>query len=149
MGDNQPNVSNAVPSSGSPAEHVVGLLERIAVALETPGGATVRRSTGSMPVSGGLHNEDRATIKDLKASMSVVQEELAEIKSILTAERGEIVKEAYTVDEVAKKTKLAPYTIRQACNKRRIKGAYKAKDGAWRIPRADLTDILNNGLPPE
>ena len=65
------------------------------------------------------------------------------------AVRGEVVKEAYTVEEVAKKTKLSKFTIRQACNKGRIKEAYKGKDGAWRITHASLLEILNYGLPPE
>ncbi len=57
-------------------------------------------------------------------------------KQLLIAERGEVVKEAYTVEEVAKRTDLARYKIRQACNTKRIIGAYKGQDRAWRIPYA-------------
>jgi len=41
------------------------------------------------------------------------------------------------------------FTIRQACNKPRIAGAYRARDNAWRIPHAALIEIMTNGLPPE
>jgi hypothetical protein len=81
--------------------------------------------------------------------MTEIKTELAQIKELLTAQKGEVVKEAYTVEEVAKKTSYKPFTIRQACNKRRIKGAYKGKDHAWRIPHDSLLDLLTNGLPPE
>jgi hypothetical protein len=128
-------------------------LERIAVALERDipfGPAPVQRPRANgaalMP---GLSGDDRATIKSLKADMTDVKTELAQIKELLTAARGEVVKEAYTVEEVAKKTKFKPYTIRQACNKGRMQGAYKGRDHAWRIPHASLLDLLTNGLPPE
>jgi len=96
-----------------------------------------------------MTNEDRAVIKSLKADVTEMKSELAEIKQLLAAEQGEIVKEAYTVEEVAKKTNYALFTIRQACNKGRIRDARKGRDGAWRIPHASLLDIINNGLPSE
>ena len=127
-------------------------LARIAAALESripldPAPAQ-RRPSGTALVP-GLGNEDRAAIKSLKADMTEIKTELAQIKELLTAQKGEIVKEAYTVEEVAKKTNYKPFTIRQACNKGRIKGAYKGRDHAWRIPHASLLDFLTNGLPPE
>ncbi len=85
----------------------------------------------------------------LEGKLSNIEAELAELKSLITAEKGEVVKEAYTVKEVARKAGLSEFTIRHACNKGRIKGAYKAKDGRWRIPHESLVDIRNNGLASE
>ncbi len=98
---------------------------------------------------GGTDSLGAAPIQELHAKIDALRAELAEVKQLLTAERGEVVKEAYTVEEVAKKTDLACYTIRQACNTKRIKGAHKGRDRAWRIPHAALTDLLTNGLPPK
>ena len=89
------------------------------------------------------------TIKDLKGDLTQVKAELAQIKELLTTDRGEAVKEAYTIEEVAEKTKYKPFTLRQACNKGRIKGAYKGRDHAWRVPHASFLDIITNGLPPK
>ena len=55
-------------------------------------------------------------------------------------------KQAYTVSEAAELTKLSEWTIRNACNKGRIK-AEKSADGQWRIPRDVLVKIQNEGLP--
>jgi excisionase family DNA binding protein len=55
-------------------------------------------------------------------------------------------KHAYTVAEVAELTKLGEWTVRNACNKGRIK-ADKSPDGLWRIPRDELVKIQNEGLP--
>jgi hypothetical protein len=138
--------------SVSRGDQAAGYLERLAVALETLIATNIpvpkRPSSGAAIVS-GMTTEDRAIIKALTADVAEIKSELAEIKELLTAERGEVVKEAYTVEEVAKKTKYAAFTLRQACNKGRIKDARKGKDGAWRIPHASLLDIINNGLPPE
>lgn len=130
----------------------VEYLERIAVALETGlfGGSQLsarRRPTGAMMVP-GLSKEDKKALAELKADVRQIKIEMAEIKELLTAERGEVVKEAYSVGEVAQRTKHKPFTIRQACNMGRIAGAYKGKDHAWRIPYATLRDILTNGLSP-
>jgi hypothetical protein len=136
-----------------PQHALLDYLSRIAVALESTiplNLAPVQkpRVSGTAIVP-GLSSEDRTTLKDLKGDFTQVKTELAQIKEILSAERGEVVKEAYTVEEVAGKTKYKPFTIRQACNKRRIKEAYKGRDHAWRIPHASLLDILSNGLPSE
>jgi hypothetical protein len=137
------------PACGqSEPEIVLGYLERITVALESWSPPRTRPGSGAAIVP-GLGNEDRAAIKSLKADITEIKTELAQIKELLTAQKGEIVKEAYTVEEVAKKANYRPFTIRQACNKGRIKGAYKGKDHAWRIPHASLLDLLTNGLPPE
>lgn len=91
-----------------------------------------------------------APIQELHSKIDALRAELAEVKQLLTAERGEVIKEAYTVEEVAKKTGLSEYTIREeGCNKGRIEGAYKGRDRKWRIPHAALTDLLTNGLPPK
>jgi len=128
-------------------------LDRIAVALENAiplDNAPVRRPRASgAAIVPRLSSEDRTTLKDLKGDLAQVKAELAQIKEMLTAQKGEVLKEAYTVEEVAEKAKYKPFTIRQACNKGRIKGAYKGRDGAWRVPHASLLDIINNGLPSE
>jgi hypothetical protein len=85
----------------------------------------------------------------IRSELAAIRAEVAEIKTLLTVERGEVVKEAYTVAEVAGKTKLTPWTIRQACNKQRVKGAYKGRDRGWRISHTALVEIIKDGLPPE
>lgn len=96
------------------------------------------------PVAGPIIAADQ-----IHSELAAIRAEVAEIKTLLTVERGEVVKEAYTVAEVAGKTKLTPWTIRQACNKQRVKGAYKGRDRGWRIPHAALVEIIKDGLPPE
>jgi CHAT domain-containing protein len=132
---------------------LLAYLDRIAVALENAiplDTAPVRKPRASgAAIMPGLSSEDRTALKDLKGDLAQVKAELAQIKKMLTAQKGEVVKEAYTVEEVVKKTNYKPFTIRQACNKGRIEGAYKGRDHAWRIPRNSLLDILANGLPPE
>jgi excisionase family DNA binding protein len=81
---------------------------------------------------------------------------LAEIKSELAAIKNWLVsnppvsegeKQWYTVAEVAARTNLENWTIRQACNKGRIAGAKKLGDSRqWRIPHNALVTILNEGL---
>jgi len=136
-----------------PQHALLDYLSRIAVALENaiplnPAPVQRTRASGTAIVP-GLSSEDRTTLKAMKGDLTQLKAELAQIKELLTAERGEVLKEAYTVEEVAAKTKYKPFTLRQACNKGRIKGAYKGRDHAWRIPQASLLDILSNGLPSE
>ena len=132
-------------------ENVLGYLDRIAIALESwiPPVQSQRRTSSGAALLPGLSGDDRAAIKSIKADMAEIKTELAQIKELLTAQKGEVVKEAYTVEEVVNKTKFKSFTIRQACNKGRIKGAYKGRDHAWRIPHASVLDLLTNGLPPE
>jgi excisionase family DNA binding protein len=54
------------------------------------------------------------------------------------------VKESYTVEEAADRTRLARWTIRQACNKGVIT-AEKVNE-QWRIPHAELVRIQNHGI---
>jgi len=129
-------------------------LRELTAAIERLAGQTAHSSrTVSPKEAPTARPEDTAAWKELggrlQAQLDDVKSELAEIKLLLTAERGEVVKEAYTVEEVAKKTGYALFTLRQACNKGRIEGTYKGRDRAWRIPHAVVQDILNNGLPSE
>lgn len=55
--------------------------------------------------------------------------------------------QAYSVEDVAELTGYAEWTLRQACNQGRIRGAYKASNRSWRIPHASLEDIKAKGLP--
>lgn len=131
-------------NSAATLSEAVVLLRRIAVALERGNGNTVQPNAAPLEML-----ETRLPkLDELESGISDLRTELAEIKELLVAERGEIMKESYTVEEVAKKTKLASYTIRQACNTGRIQGAYKARDRAWRIPHSTLLTIQNEGLPP-
>jgi hypothetical protein len=123
-------------------------LERIAVALERLA-AQRQPSNGSGAAIRDHRSADEASLQGLKADVAEIKPQLAKVMELPTAERGEVVREAYTVEEVAKKTKFRPFTIRQACNKRRVAGAYKARHNAWRIPYAALIDIMTNSLPPE
>ena len=132
---------------------LVDYLERIATALEStvpfhPMAVQPLRPSGKDLVP-GLSSEDRKHLRNVESDIAEMKAELVQIKELLSADRGEVVKEVYTVDEAAEKTKYQPFTIRQACNKGRIKEAYKGRDHAWRIPRASLLDIVSNGLPPE
>jgi hypothetical protein len=53
-------------------------------------------------------------------------------------------KQSYTVEEVADRTGLAPWTIRQACNKQLI-SAEKVNE-KWRITHSELVRVQNNGI---
>ena len=55
-------------------------------------------------------------------------------------------KEACTVEEVAEKTKYKPFTVRQACNKGRIKGAYKGRDAPDEAAIADRVFSAIGGI---
>jgi len=52
----------------------------------------------------------------------------------------------YWVCEVAEITDYKKWTLRQACNTGRIR-AEKATNGQWRIPREQVEEILEKGLP--
>ena len=51
--------------------------------------------------------------------------------------------EVYTVEEVAKKLKVRPRTVREWIKKGQIK-ASKLPSGQWRIKEEELRRILNN-----
>ncbi|MEQ8853634.1 helix-turn-helix domain-containing protein [Gimesia sp.] len=78
-----------------------------------------------------------------------IERQLTEVRSLLQrSHQQSIVKEFYTVKEAAEKVGLAPWTIRQACNKGRISDAKKhPRSGDWRIPHQSITQIQNEGMP--
>jgi excisionase family DNA binding protein len=116
--------------------------------LQWLAGAFVPASLTDTHAATGSHDID--PLQELHSKIDALRAELAEVKQLLTAERGEVVKEAYTVEEVAERTGLSEYTIREeGCNKGRIEGAFKGRDRKWRIPHATLMDLLTNGLPPK
>jgi predicted site-specific integrase-resolvase len=57
-------------------------------------------------------------------------------------------KKFFSVDETAEVTGFKPWTIRQACNKGRIKGR-KGDDGRWRVPHDEVLRLQEEGLPAE
>jgi len=120
------------------------VLERIADALEDQAQTAQRTPARTSRLLPNQSEARRET--DRERWQQSVDRRLLELHQLLTADRGEVVKEAYTVTEVAQRTRLASYTIRQACNTGRIKNAFKGDDRAWRIPHAALLDILNHGL---
>lgn len=66
-----------------------------------------------------------------------------------------LVKGDYTTEEVAALTqqygtkKAENFTVRLACNDRRIPEAFKNESGFWRIPRPAVMKIMQSGIPPE
>ena len=91
----------------------------------------------SQPAAGDL-NADR---------LAALESTLARIeKGMKAAQATSPEKHAYTVSEAAELTNLSEWTIRNACNKGRIK-AQKGPDEKWRIPRDELVKIQNEGLP--
>jgi excisionase family DNA binding protein len=88
------------------------------------------------------------------AAADLVLERLAAVESALARiEKGMKASQAtspdrqlYTVSEVAELTKLSEWTVRNACNKGRIK-AQKGPNGQWRVARDELVKIQNEGLP--
>ncbi len=79
--------------------------------------------------------------------LAALESTLARIeKGLKASQAASPEKHAYTVSEVAELTKLSDWTIRNACNKGRIK-AQKGPDGQWRIARDELIKIQNEGLP--
>jgi len=72
---------------------------------------------------------------------SVVADELKAFEARL------IPPQAHTVEDAAILTGYKEWTLRQACNKNRIRGAYKASDRSWRIPHTAIEQIQAYGLP--
>ena len=89
-----------------------------------------------------------------ESSAGVTPDQLAELKSGIaelkrlfkSQQAGQDEKEWFSVNEVAELTSFREWTIRDACNKRRI-SAEKGPDGKWRISRDELVKIQNHGLP--
>ena len=59
-----------------------------------------------------------------------------------------VVKEGYTVEEVAERLGRRPWTVRQWCNKGLAKGKKvhgKGRTGEWRIPHEELLRLQADG----
>ena len=91
----------------------------------------------NQPAAGDLNADRLATLELTLARIE---------KGLKASQATSPDKHAYTVSEAAELTKLSEWTLRQACNKGRIK-AEKSPDGQWRIPRVVLVKIQNDGLP--
>ena len=95
--------------------------------------------------------ESPAEIKTLSLEderLHSIENQLSEVRNLLQkSHQHAIVKEYYTVSEAAEKIGLAPWTIRNACNKGRISGAKKdPRSSKWRISHQSITQIQNEGL---
>ena len=100
---------------------------------------------GSISPSPGAHAE---LISDRIKGM---EHQISEIRDLLKRQvrlAGATDRKSYTVDEVAELTEYKPWTLRQACNKGRIRGQ-KGDDGRWRVPREEVARLQECGLPPE
>lgn len=144
----------ASPSIGKEARqvelgpHSLALLCRIATALEEqisgrelPDSELLdsMRATQSVDTHSGLP-EDR---------LGVLEKVVAEVRDLVKAQRAtEKVKTFYSTIEVAERLELSPWTIRNCCNKGRIR-AEKGPDGNWRVPHEELVQIERNGLPDQ
>ena len=78
-----------------------------------------------------------------------LKNQVAEIRDLLKRQINTgVVREFYSVNEVADRAGYERWTIRQACNKGRIK-ATKGDDGRWRVPHEELVRLQEQGLPAE
>lgn len=53
-----------------------------------------------------------------------------------------------TIHEAHLVSRVAEYTLRQACNLGRIVDCHKTENGSWRISRTEVEQIRDHGLPP-
>jgi hypothetical protein len=104
------------------------------------------------PLLGGGPSVAAGSPSDLAPNDTAqMKAELAEIKAMLKQQQQliqPVEKQYYTVDEVAELTGHRPWTIRQACNRGRVKGK-KGDDGRWRVAHEQLVFLQENGLPAE
>ena len=133
------------------------VLERIAVALqaivrverlEMPGGSS---GVGKAAGSNGHDQASSAIGTPGVASDTIpkLETQLTEIRDLLQKQEKlirPVEKKCYSVDEVAGLTSYKAWTIRQGCNKGRIKGQ-KGDDGRWRISHDELVRLQEDGLP--
>jgi hypothetical protein len=107
------------------------------------------------PASAPAPVESPATANDSgQPAPEQPNEQLDKIKAALSRLEQRLEKPAppppekshYTVREAAEATGYGEWTLRQACNKGRVQ-ADKGPDGKWRISRAQITRIVNEGLP--
>ena len=120
-----------------------------------PDATEVRRNLQSMWQQGPPASAAPATpvqigtgLVDMSAErLAALESTLARIeKGLKATQAASPERKFYTVDEVSEQTGLSGWTVRQACNKGRIK-AEKGPNGQWRIPRDELVKLQNEGLP--
>jgi hypothetical protein len=63
-------------------------------------------------------------------------------------DRGLPDKEWYTTEEFAQRVELSPWTIRQHCNKGRLRGKKNPGSREWRLSHEELVRYRNEGLRP-
>lgn len=165
---NDANTANTGPDAERNAEAAssrhLSLLERIAIALQTiaragrpedladrsGNGLVACQLAGHADAAGsseqGSGDASPTVLADFQAELAG---ELAEIKAMLKRQALQAepsTRSHYSVDEAAELTGYTAWTIRQACNKNRIK-AHKGEDGRWRIPRETIAQLQEEGLP--
>ena len=137
---------------------LLATLERIAVALQVIARAQRLEVPGNPPAAGRAstgndHEASTAGGVPGPASDPVVrlESQITEIRDLLKKQERlarTMEKKVYSVDEAAELTGYKAWTIRQGCNKGRIKGK-KGDDGRWRISHEEVHRLQEEGLPAE
>ena len=170
MGSDSTVVDKAIVDGGASPMiepfRLVHAMERIADALERIAGQQTLASveTGNPATGFQLLRSDVASTDQhgqapsLGASADVSVDKIAKMETQLADIQGLLKRQEkltrasarkfYAVDEVAELTGFKPWTIRQACNKGRIK-ASKGDDGRWRILNDEVVRLQEEGLPAE
>jgi excisionase family DNA binding protein len=143
-------VLSARPVAADRRHEVLSLLREVGTDATTARQALERLwQSGQSP--GTLPSAD-TPVADATASaerLAGIESRLTELKKLVKAQQvTQAEKALYTVAEAAEQTGYSKFTLRQACNKGRIR-AEKGPDGQWRIPRDEITKIENEGLPKE
>ena len=91
-----------------------------------------------------------ATTNELLQRVAQQQQDIIErLDRLEKAHCREVVKEAYTTDEAAKRLGRSEWTVRQWCNKNQVAGAYKirgkGRTGEWRLPHAAVIQLQAEG----
>ena len=153
------SVGNAAEMSSrfiSAVERIADALDRIApqqaLAPDEPvsptGGVSALRSDAAPAGQRDLVPSSAAASADRISNM---ESQLAEVHALLKKQERLLrptEKKSYAVPEIAALTGYKEWTIRQACNKGRIKGK-KGDDGRWRVPHDELVRLQDEGLPAE
>lgn len=86
------------------------------------------------------------------SQISQQQQELLErMERLEDVHRVSLVKESYTVEEVAERANRRPFTVRQWCNKGQIKAEKihgRGRQGEWRIPHEEVGRLQGEGPHP-
>ena len=87
----------------------------------------------------------------LRELMGMVQSLKDQVESLAAQRYRSAQKDAYTVEEAAEELKRSAWTVRQWCNRgqaqaRKIRG--RGRTGEWRIPRAELLRLEQDGPLP-